>query len=154
MGYRSKAHPDLRRAEVRQERRARTCGRFSASSASDILIVPPLDQLGRSVQNLIAIVPGLRKRGQALDMTTPCGRLVFHVLAALAEFTRELAVQGTNEGLDAVRTRGARLGRPSATTPEQASRPRPAHPPREHRDLDREAPRRLPQRHLQLRARN
>ncbi|WP_330289629.1 recombinase family protein [Streptomyces sp. NBC_00576] len=54
-----------------------------------------------------------------LDTTTPGGRLVFHVFAGLAEFIRVLIVQGTNEGLDAARARGARLGRPSAMTDEQ-----------------------------------
>ncbi|MER5934967.1 recombinase family protein [Streptomyces sp. NPDC002054] len=89
----------------------------------DTLVVPSLDRLGRSIQDLIAIVSGLRKRGvgftslhELLDTTTPGGRLVFHVFAALAEFIRELIVQGTNEGLDAAR---ARLGRPPAMTPEQ-----------------------------------
>ncbi|MFE0804996.1 recombinase family protein [Streptomyces sp. NPDC058812] len=55
---------------------------------------------------------GLRKRGigftsphEALDTTTPGGRLVFHVFAALAEFIRELILQGTNEGLDTARQR-------------------------------------------------
>ncbi|WP_079085533.1 recombinase family protein [Streptomyces dysideae] len=88
----------------------------------DTLVVPSLDRLGRSIQDLIAIVSGLRKRGvgftslhEALDTTTPGGRLVFHVFAALAEFIRELIVQGTNEGLDAARARGARLGRPENT---------------------------------------
>jgi DNA invertase Pin-like site-specific DNA recombinase len=92
----------------------------------DTLVVPSLDRLGRSIQDLIAIVSGLRKRGvgfsslhEALDTTTPGGRLVFHVFAALAEFIRELIGQGTNEGLDAARARGARLGRPPAMTPEQ-----------------------------------
>lgn len=92
----------------------------------DTLVVPSLDRLGRSIQDLIAIVSGLRKRGigftslhEALDTTTPGGRLVFHVFAALAEFIRELIVQDTNEGLDAARARGARLGRPPAMTEEQ-----------------------------------
>ncbi|ESP95706.1 recombinase family protein [Streptomyces albidoflavus] len=92
----------------------------------DTLVVPSLDRLGRSIQDLIAIVSGLRKRGigftslhEALDTTTSGGRLVFHVFAALAEFIRELIVQGTNEGLDAARARGARLGRPPAMTEEQ-----------------------------------
>ncbi|MFE9453430.1 recombinase family protein [Streptomyces sp. NPDC006739] len=53
---------------------------------------------------------------EALETTTPGGRLVFHVFAALAEFIRELIVQGTNEGPDAARARGARLGRPPAMT--------------------------------------
>lgn len=81
--------------------------------AWDTLVVPYLDRLGRSIQDLIAIVSGLRKRGVgfttlhgALDTTTPGGRLVFHVFAALAEFIRELIVQGTNEGVDAARARG------------------------------------------------
>ncbi|WP_328818081.1 serine integrase family protein [Nonomuraea cypriaca] len=46
--------------------------------------------------------------------------LVFHVFVALAEFIRELIVEGTREGLNAARTRGQRLGRLPATTPEQA----------------------------------
>jgi DNA invertase Pin-like site-specific DNA recombinase len=44
---------------------------------------------------------------------------VFHVFAALAEFIRELIVDGTNEGLAAARARGQRLGRPPAMTAEQ-----------------------------------
>jgi DNA invertase Pin-like site-specific DNA recombinase len=47
------------------------------------------------------------------------GRLVFHEFAALAEFIRELIVEGTIEGLDAARARGQRLGRPPAMTAEQ-----------------------------------
>ncbi|MFI5807712.1 recombinase family protein [Streptomyces sp. NPDC051561] len=92
----------------------------------DILVVPSMDRLGRSIQDLIALVSGLRQREvgftslhESLDTTTPGGRLVFHVFAALAEFIRELIVQGTHEGLDAARARGVRLGRPAAMTPEQ-----------------------------------
>ncbi|WP_329414749.1 recombinase family protein [Nocardia vinacea] len=92
----------------------------------DTLVVPSLDRLGRSLQDLISIVAGLRKRGigfrslhEARDTTTPGGRLVFHVFAALAEFIRELIVDGTNEGLAAARARGQRLGRPPAMTAEQ-----------------------------------
>lgn len=92
----------------------------------DTLVVPSLDRLGRSLQDLIAIVAGLRKRGigfrslkEALDTTTPGGRLVFHVFAALAEFIRELIIEGTHAGLAAARARGQRLGRPPAMTPEQ-----------------------------------
>ncbi|MET7289244.1 recombinase family protein [Streptomyces sp. NPDC005573] len=92
----------------------------------DTLVVPSLDRLGRSIQDLIAIVTGLRKRGigfrsvhEALDTTTPGGRLVFHVFAALAEFIRELIVQGTHEGLAAARARGERIGRPPAMNAEQ-----------------------------------
>jgi DNA invertase Pin-like site-specific DNA recombinase len=90
--------------------------------AGDTLVVPSLDRLSRSLQDLIGIVAELRRRGvgfsslhEALDTTTPGGRLVFHVFhvfAALAEFIRELIVEGTHEGLDAARARGQRFGRP------------------------------------------
>ncbi|WP_406865218.1 recombinase family protein [Streptomyces sp. HUAS MG47] len=53
-----------------------------------------------------------------LDTTTPGGRLVFHVFAALAEFIRELIVQGTREGLAAARARGRIGGRPTGATEE------------------------------------
>src|ERR1017187_3696748 len=92
----------------------------------DTLVVPSLDRLARSMQDLITLTVDLRKRGigfkslhEALDTTTPGGRLIFHVFAALAEFIRELIVEGTREGLDAARARGARLGRPPAMTGEQ-----------------------------------
>jgi len=92
----------------------------------DTLVVPSLDGLSRSLADLIGIVAALRRRGvgfkslhEALDTTAPGGRLVFHVFAALAEFIRELIVEGTREGLDAARARGARLGRPPAMTAEQ-----------------------------------
>lgn len=94
--------------------------------AGDTLVVLSLDRLSRSLHDLIAIVAELRRRGigfkslhEALDTTTPGGRLVFHVFAALSEFIRELIVEGTREGLDAARARGSHLGRPPAMTQEQ-----------------------------------
>ena len=69
--------------------------------------------------DLIQIVGTRRRRGvgfksqhEALDTTTPGGRLIFHVFAALAEFIRQLIVEGTREGLVAARDRGVRLGGP------------------------------------------
>ncbi|WP_280446071.1 transposase [Nocardia brasiliensis] len=44
---------------------------------------------------------------------------MFHVFAALAEFIRELIVDGIDEGLAAARARGQRLGSPPAVTAEQ-----------------------------------
>ena len=87
--------------------------------------MPSLDRLSRSLADLIGIVTTLRRQGigfkslhEALDTTTPGGRLVFHVFAALAEFIRELIVGGTREGLDATRARGTRLCRLLAMTAE------------------------------------
>jgi DNA invertase Pin-like site-specific DNA recombinase len=91
----------------------------------DTLVVPSLDRLSRSLQDLITMVGDLRKRQvgftslhENLDTTTPGGRLVFHVFAALAEFIRELIVSGTREGLAAARMRGRVGGRPTVITPE------------------------------------
>ncbi|MGW7529930.1 recombinase family protein [Streptomyces sp. NPDC054783] len=116
--------PRYRSFPFRYSPRAELWNALDYAREGDTLVVPSLDRLGRSIQDLISIVSGLRKRGigftslyENLDTTTPVGRLVFHVFAALAEFIRELIVQGTNEGLDAAR--GARLGRPPAMTPEQ-----------------------------------
>lgn len=92
----------------------------------DTLVVTELSRLGRSLQDLITIVADLRRRNvgfrslhEQLDTTTPGGRLVFHVFAALAEFIRELIVEGTSEGLDAARARGQKLGRPPVMTPDK-----------------------------------
>ena len=90
------------------------------------MVVASLDRLSRSLQDLIALVAALREQGvefrslhENLDTTTPGGRLVFHVFAALAEFIRELIVEGTREGLDAARARGRVGGRPAVMTPEK-----------------------------------
>ncbi|MEV0019451.1 recombinase family protein [Streptomyces tendae] len=91
----------------------------------DTLVVPSLDRYGRGLQDLINMVAELRERGigftslhENLDTTTPGGRLVFHVFAALAEFIRELIVIGTKEGLAASCARGRVGGRPSVATEE------------------------------------
>ncbi|WP_250850710.1 recombinase family protein [Streptomyces malaysiensis] len=62
---------------------------------------------------------GFTSLREALDFTTPGGRLAFHVFATLAKFIHELIVQDTNEGLDVARACGTRLGRPPAMTEEQ-----------------------------------
>lgn len=56
---------------------------------------------------------GFASLHEKVDILTPGGRLIFHVVAALAEFIRELIVQGTNEGLAAARARGRVGGRPT-----------------------------------------
>jgi len=87
---------------------------------SDTLVVWKLDRLGRSLRHLVDTVTGLADRGvgfcslqEAIDTTTPGGKLVFHVFAALAEFERDLIRERTTAGLAAARARGRRGGRPS-----------------------------------------
>src|SRR5512132_65721 len=71
----------------------------------DILAVWKLDRLGRSLRHLVDTVTGLAERGigfrslqEAIDTTTPGGKLVFHVFAALAEFERDLIRERTSAG--------------------------------------------------------
>jgi DNA invertase Pin-like site-specific DNA recombinase len=78
----------------------------------DALVVVKLDRVGRSVANLIEVVSDLGARGvdlivldQAIDTSTPTGRMLFHVLAAIAEFERDLIAERTRDGLAAARER-------------------------------------------------
>jgi DNA invertase Pin-like site-specific DNA recombinase len=89
----------------------------------DTLIVWKLDRLGRSLRHLVDTVTGLADRGigfrslqEAIDTTTPGGKLVFHVFAALAEFERDLIRERTAAGLAAARARGRHGGRPPVMT--------------------------------------
>ena len=56
---------------------------------------------------------------EAIDTTTPGGKLVFHVFAALAEFERDLIRERTTAGLAAARARGRHGGRPPVLDPGQ-----------------------------------
>lgn len=92
-------------------------------TAGDVLVVVRLDRLGRSLPHLIEVVRTLEGQGagllslsEAIDTTTAGGRLIFHLMGALAEFERALIIERTQAGLQAARKRGARVGRPPALT--------------------------------------
>lgn len=89
----------------------------------DTLVVWRLDRLGRSLKDLIEWVHYLEHTGvglcsvqEALDTSSPSGKLTFHLFAALAEFERNLIVEPTRAGLAAARARGRHGGRPKALT--------------------------------------
>lgn len=91
---------------------------LTALSAGDCLVVWRLDRLGRSLPHLIEIVADLASRGvefrsltEAIDTTSAGGRLIFHIMGALAEFERALITERTSAGLAAAKARGERLGR-------------------------------------------
>ena len=92
----------------------------------DVVVVWKLDRLGRSLRDLIDVVNSLQDRGvglrslqEAIDTTTPAGKLTFHIFAALAEFERDMIRERTSAGLAAAHKRGVAIGRPQALTPEQ-----------------------------------
>jgi DNA invertase Pin-like site-specific DNA recombinase len=92
----------------------------------DMLVVWRLDRLGRSLVDLIQTVNGLSKRGcdfrsltESIDTSSSGGRLLFHVMAAMAEFERAIISERTKAGMEAARARGSRLGRRRSLTTEQ-----------------------------------
>lgn len=75
-------------------------------------------RLARSLKQLIETVEemesrrvGLQSLTEAIDTTTSGGRLVSHILAALAEFERSIIRERTSAGLVAARSRGCTGGR-------------------------------------------
>ncbi|WP_205231506.1 recombinase family protein [Azospira oryzae] len=85
----------------------------------DVLVIWRLDRLGRSLRDLIDLAADLREREvglsslqEAIDTTTAGGKMLFHIMAALAEFERNLIQERTTAGLAAARARGRKGGRP------------------------------------------
>ena len=86
----------------------------------DLIAVWSLDRLGRSLQHLIETVNELQSVGvdlymhqQALDTTTPAGKLAFSIFGAFAEFEKSLIVERVRAGLERAKRNGVKLGRPS-----------------------------------------
>lgn len=92
--------------------------------ADDTLVVWKLDRLGRGVKGLVILVGELEARGiqfksltEAIDTSTPGGRLFFDLLAAMGQMERELIGERTRAGLAAARRRGRIGGRKRVMTP-------------------------------------
>jgi DNA invertase Pin-like site-specific DNA recombinase len=90
-----------------------TRGRF------DVVLAWAMDRLGRSLLDLLGTLGELEAANvalvlhqQAIDTTTPAGRMFFQVTGAFAEFERAMIRSRVNAGLDRARARGVRLGRP------------------------------------------
>lgn len=85
----------------------------------DTLVVWKLDRLARSMKQLIETIESFQDQGIGLksiqdpiDTSSPSGKLVFHIFAALAEFERGVIRERTTAGLRAARERGRLGGRP------------------------------------------
>jgi DNA invertase Pin-like site-specific DNA recombinase len=95
----------------------------------DVLVTWKLDRLARSLPHLIETVnqleecgAGLQSLTEAIDTTTPGGRLIFHVFGALAQFERDLIRERTRAGLSAAASRGRRGGRKLVVTADKLNR--------------------------------
>lgn len=87
----------------------------------DVLIVTKLDRLGRNAMDVRATVERLAEMNVrvhclalgGVDLTSPAGKMTMAVIAAVAEFERDLLVERTKAGLSRAIAQGKRLGRPS-----------------------------------------
>jgi len=84
----------------------------------DLIVVWKLDRFGRSLKQLVTALDELSSLGVGfisyqdnLDLTTPQGRLMFHIIGAMAEFERELIRERVKAGLENARRKGKRLGK-------------------------------------------
>jgi len=95
----------------------------------ETLLVAKLDRLGRDAIDVLQTVRDLGARNikvvvhqlGSTDLTSPAGKLLLSMLAAVAEMERDLLIERTQAGLTRAKAEGKKLGRPSKITPEQRS---------------------------------
>jgi DNA invertase Pin-like site-specific DNA recombinase len=92
----------------------------------DVLVVWKLDRLSRSLRDVLTIMERLGESGsgfrsliEAIDTTTPAGRMMMQMVGAFAEFERAMLKERTKAGLDAAREEGRIGGRRPKLTPQQ-----------------------------------
>lgn len=93
----------------------------------ETLVVSKLDRLGRDALDVLQTTRLLAERQIRVvvlqlggtDITSPAGKMLMSMLAAVAEMERDLMVERTHAGLARARKEGKQIGRPSKTTPEQ-----------------------------------
>ena len=104
-------------------------GLINRLEPGDVLIVTKLDRLGRNAMDVRATVEALTGLGVrvhclalgGVDLTSPAGKMTMAVIAAVAEFERDLLIERTQSGLARAKAAGAALGRPKALTQGQTS---------------------------------
>lgn len=96
--------------------------------AGDVLVVTKLDRLGRNamdVRSTVEALTGLGVRVHCLalggvDLTSAAGKMTMGVIAAVAEFERDLLIERTQAGLSRAKSEGKTLGRPQSLSDAQA----------------------------------
>jgi DNA invertase Pin-like site-specific DNA recombinase len=85
----------------------------------DVVLVWKLDRFGRSLRHLLNALAELEAAGVVfasltdnLDLSTPSGRLMFQVIAAMGEFERELIRERVRSGMRNAKEKGKAIGRP------------------------------------------
>ena len=98
--------------------------------SGDVLVVTKLDRLGRNAMDVRATVEALSGMGVrvhclalgGVDLASPAGKMTMGVIAAVAEFERDLLIERTQAGLTRAKAEGKVLGRPCSLDDEQADK--------------------------------
>lgn len=99
---------------------------LKALKPGDTVVVLKLDRLGRSVLHLSDLLVRFHRDGihfcsiaEAINTTTPGGKLVYHLFSAFAEFQRDIIIENTIAGMEAARRHGKHIGRPYSLSPQR-----------------------------------
>ena len=99
---------------------------LSHARAGDVIVVWKLDRLGRTMKGLVDLAAQLADRGvgfrsltDGIDTAGTAGKLVFHIMAAMAEMERDLNRERTTAALDVARREGRVGGRKTVMTPKK-----------------------------------
>lgn len=89
----------------------------------DVVMAWSVDRLGRSLQQLVALLMDMNAKGvdlylhqQGLDTTTPTGKAMFQMCGVFAEFEQAMIQERVKAGLERARNQGKTLGRPRTST--------------------------------------
>ena len=98
---------------------------MNAVKAGDTVVVESISRFARNARDLLDLVEKLTKKGvefislkENINTTTPTGRFMLTVFAAVAELEREHILERQAEGIAAAKARGKHLGRPIKRSPE------------------------------------
>ena len=90
---------------------------LSVLAPGDEVVVLELSRLGRSMKDLIDIVTEIRGKGasfrsihEGIDLSSPYGELIFHLMGAFADFERKQILERQREGMRAAKARGKTWG--------------------------------------------
>ena len=88
----------------------------------DVVLAWSVDRLGRSLQDLVAMLSDLHAVGidlylhqQAIDTTTPAGKALFQMMGVFAEFERSMIRERVKSGMARAKAQGKRLGKPAVS---------------------------------------
>lgn len=105
------------------------CRLMDKLESGDVLVVTKLDRLGRNamdVRSTVEALAGIGVRVHCLalggvDLTSAAGRMTMQVIAAVAEFERDLLIERTQAGLARAKAQGKALGRPQSLSGAEAA---------------------------------